>query len=208
MPSDDEKTPRHRDRQTSFSPILNWLKRGHRRQQMLMKMSQPITAQQLASRESISLDAAGNAISELANNGLVYCLNSSFSKSRLYWLTMLGTMCQKRLRKEHGLVPIIHDFPDIDWDLYGSVCFSQRSAVIKTLKEPLQPATIKRKALARDPKLRMSANNVRDIIRVFLEKGLVVPVKVRRKAHRRFELTEMGKKIRELLLRLDEPKWD
>ncbi len=93
--------------------------------------------------------------------------------------------------------------PNLDWTLYGSVCFTHRSAIIKVLTEPMQPSTIKRKARSRDATLHMSANNVRNVIRLFLAQGIVHPVHVRKKAHLRYELTEIGKRFQELLWRVE-----
>ena len=77
------------------------------------------------------------------------------------------------------LRPIAHDCPNLDWQLYGDVCYSHRAAVVRVLTEPMQPAQIKRKALFKDSRIRMSANNVRDVIRLLLAKGIVEPVMVK-----------------------------
>ena len=79
------------------------------------------------------------------------------------------------------------------------MCFTHRAAIVRALNEPLQPATIKRRARARQPQLRMSANNVRDIIHLLAAWGVVRPVQVRRKAHLRYELTKNGRAIQQLL---------
>lgn len=97
----------------------------------------------------------------------------------------------------------MEDYPTTNWDLYGWVCYRHRAAILKTLTEPMQPATIKRKARSRDPTLRMSANNTRDIIRLFRERGIVQPVYVRKKAHARYELTETGMVLQRLLAQAD-----
>ena len=138
-------------------------------------------------------------IGQLAGRGLIECKNNAARRSRLYGLTELGLRCWKQPARIKSASPI----SDIDWDLYGWICYRHRSTVIKTLTEPMQPATIKRKARSRDPTLRMSANNVRDIMRLFLKRGLVRPVKIRKKAHMRYELTEMGRVLQELLLRAE-----
>jgi len=87
----------------------------------------------------------------------------------------------------------------VDWNLLGWVCYRHRAAILKTLSEPLQPSAIKRRARARDPTLRMSANNVRDVIRLFKQRGIVQPVYLRKKKHPRYELTDVGKTLRQLL---------
>ncbi|HOC43267.1 MAG TPA: hypothetical protein PKJ99_09690 [Thermoanaerobaculales bacterium] len=91
----------------------------------------------------------------------------------------------------------------MDWAIYGWICFSQRSAVLKALTEPLQPATIKRRALRHDPTLTMSANNVRDVIRLFLAKGLVSRVHRRAALHPQYALTALGRSLHELLMTAD-----
>ena len=130
---------------------------------------------------------------------LVECLNPAARRSRVNWLTELGVVCQGELVKSKGLTEVKHDFPRVDWEAYGWICFSHRSAVVKALTRPMQPATIKRVGRFRDPQIRMSANNVRDIIRLFLERGIVQKVSIRGKAHPRYELTEMGRKMQDLL---------
>ena len=116
-------------------------------------------------------------------------------------MTELGKVCQEKLYERRGLPTIVHCFPDLDWNLYGWVCYSHRAAVIKTLNGGMQPAAIKRKARFQNPSLRMSANNVRDIIRLFLMKGIVNQVMLKGKTHPRYELTEAGKHLQSLLLR-------
>jgi hypothetical protein len=95
--------------------------------------------------------------------------------------------------------------PQIDWTLFGWVCFSHRAAVLKALTMPLQPATIKRRARSQVPGLRMSANNVRDVIRLFLEKGIVRPVHLRKRTFPAYEPTATGQALRELLFRAEVP---
>lgn len=115
-------------------------------------------------------------------------------------MTDTGQKCQRRLLKENGQHSLVYDFPNVDWQLYGWVCYSHRAAIIKALVEPMQPATIKRKAKSQDPGLRMSANNVRDVIRLFLSRGIVQAIRFRKKVHPCYELTELGKKLQNLLL--------
>ena len=120
-------------------------------------------------------------------------MNLSSRQSRLYGLTEFGKCAQTKLCKNIGQAPITHDTPEVDWDLYGWVCYRHRRAVLLAITEPMQPAAIKRKARSRNSQLRMSANNVRDIIRLFMGKGLVRSVQIRRKAYLRYELTDLGR---------------
>ena len=63
----------------------------------------------------------------------------------------------------------------------------------------MQPTAIKHKAKQRNPKIKMSANNVRDVIKLFRQKRIVKPVKLGKKSHLRYELTELGHKMQGLL---------
>ena len=180
-----------------------WLLQGNHRQAVVAHLFQPSTARQLAHLLGVGTDACMKALWGLTIYELVRCLNPAAPASRLYWLTAMGVQCQRRLRQELGLPPFRHDLPRIDWSLYGSVCFSHRAAIIKALTEPLQPATIKRRALQRDPQLRMSANNVRDVIRLFQKRDVVRPIHFRGHKHIRYELTDLGRELRNLLLRAE-----
>ena len=183
--------------------VLSWLKEGKQRQKIFRAIRQPVTADQLSRRKGVSLDSASSALRELSKLGLLYCLNPASRTSRLYWLTVLGRECQSNLLQENGQSRIDHDLPDVDWELYGWTCYRHRSAILKVLKLPLQPATIKRIAFRQDPDLKMSANNVRDIIRLFERKGIVSRVMVKRKKHPLYKLTELGEKLRILHLSAD-----
>ena len=99
--------------------------------------------------------------------------------------------------------PITHDYPDLDWTLYGDVCYSHRAAVIKCLNQPMQPAQIKRRALFQNPDIKMSAGNVRDVLRSLRTKGVVQPVKPEKKAHPRYQLTDVGTHMQRLLLQAE-----
>ena len=83
------------------------------------------------------------------------------------------------------------------------MCYSHRAAIIKTLAQPLQPATIKREAKSQISGLRMSANNVRDVIRLFRKRGVVRPLQIKGEHHPRYKLIELGRQLRVLLLHAD-----
>jgi len=160
-----------------------------------------MTATQLSRRAGLNHDACRRILGELAQHGILSCLNPTARRSRVYWFSSLGTSAVKRFPEcEHHFTD---DYSTIDWNLYGWVCYRHRAAILKTLTEPMQPAKIKRKARSRDPTLRMSANNTRDTIRLFRERGIVQPVHVRKKAHARYELTEFGRVLRRLILRAE-----
>ena len=136
------------------------------------------------------MDALSRVLWELKVYELVKCLNLRAGRSRVYGLSQLGIDCRRELCRERKEACSEYECPDIDWELYGWICFSHRSAVIKALEKPLQPAAIKRKARFQDSSIRMSANNVRDVMKLFLEKGIVHQVWVRPKVRPRYELTK------------------
>ena len=188
-----------------FSEAYHYLIQGERRKQILLQIKQPVTIKQLSKLTSFREDACSYIIWELRIYELVYCLNDQARRSRLYWLTDLGKTCQRKLLAENDLPFLDHNFPNVDWNLYGWVCYSHRSTIIKVLTKPLQPSEIKRKAKFLYPSITMSANNVRDVIKLFLEKGIVTRIYFPGKAHPRYELTHLGKDLQRLLLFSEHP---
>ncbi len=184
----------------SIRSACAWIAERPLREKTISTFSHPLTAAQLAQREGINLDHAGYLFWELGTRHLVECLNHSARKSRLYWLTTLGQRCRDRLRCQLRLPPLEGDIPKLDWDLYGWLCFRHRSAIMRALTQPLQPAAIKRQARRQDESLRMSANNVRDIIKLFLKRGIVHAVPVPREHHPRYALTTTGEAMRRMLI--------
>lgn len=158
---------------------------------------------QLSRQIDIPIDKYSYLLTKLARNGILQCLNANARRGRLFWFTDQGQHYHQQLRDHFRLPAISYDLPDIDWELLGSCCFSHRATVIKTLIDSVQPAQIKRKALQNNPKIRMSANNVRDVIRYLREKRIVQPVKVRKKSHLHYELTEQGVLFRNFLIQAE-----
>ena len=160
---------------------------------------QPMTAKQLVRRTGLSFDSCRDVVADLAAHGLIVCLNSQAVRSRLYWPSELGQRCLVSLYTSTNSTTQTASLPDVDWALYGWICYSHRAAIIKTLTEPMQPALIKRRARSHYADLRMSSNNVRDVIRLFLAKGIVQTVRIRKKAHLRYLLTDIGRQFQTLL---------
>ncbi len=183
-----------------FDQAYYWLIQSERRKNILVGFNQPLTATHIARRTDINLDSCLHLLWGLTLYGVIFCLNNGTRYNRLHWLTELGKACQRQLRETLALQPLAYCFPNIPWDLFSSVCYSHRSAVIKAIHGPMQAAAIKRKALFHNPQLRMSANNVRDVIQYLLTKGIVARIQIKRRAHPRYELTELGRAFRELLL--------
>lgn len=179
---------------------FQWIIRSERRKELLANLDQPLTAKQLSRRSNLSVDSCSYLFWECELHQLLYCLNESAGSSRVHWLTPRGVQYQKKLREALQLPDLEHRYPDMDWKLYGDICFRHRCAVIKVLSEPLRPVAIKQRAKEQNPALRMSANNVRDVIRILLDFGLLKPVWLRGDRHPAYELAGQGKKFRELLV--------
>ena len=187
------------------SEAYHYITRSKKRTRVLCHMDQPLTARQIAGKVGLSFDACRETVRDLALAGLVRCLNESARRSRLYWLTGGGMACQRQVCQFLGRAVPGHFYPAVDWNLFGWTCYSHRATIIKTLSQPLQPADIKRKARARQSSLRMSANNVRDVMRLFLAHGIVRAIQRKKRAHRMYELSETGLQFQELLRRAEVP---
>lgn len=166
-------------------------------------MTQPLTAKQISRRTRIDVGTCSYLLGKFAAKGITICLNPIAKSSRLYWVTDLGRDCQKRLFPD--LPYIAPDFKSVNWELYGWVCFSHRAVVLRILTEPMQPSEMKRKLRQIGSDVKISANNIRDIVRLFLQKGIVQKVWVRKKAYPKYELTELGTKLQELLRQAEMP---
>lgn len=158
-------------------------------QTIINALTQPMTVTQLAKRAELGRDVCSRQLRKLAEHGRVCCLTPTAQRSRVY------------ATREHASAR-----QEVCWDLYAWICFSHRSAVLRALDQPLQPAEIARRARRRDPQLRMSANNVRDVIAAFRTRGVVRPHIVKKKAHPRYELTPTGRQLQQLLLAAETPR--
>lgn len=180
--------------------LAQWVELSDQREKISLALKQPMTVTQIANCTGIETRTCAHALHDLCFAGLATCLNPEAKASRLYWFRNIGLLTLRHLREKEDRAPMEWEPPTVDWRVYGSVCFRHRQAVILALSEPLQPSAIRRRATAQNPGLRMSANNTRDIIRIFLAKGIVSPVVVRKKAHPRYELTPLGRQLQALLL--------
>ncbi len=168
-----------------------------------MSMKQPLTAKQISKKTRINLDTCSYILRRFVSKELSVCLNPDARNSRLYCLTDLGGRCRERLRQELNLpeqTGKAYDLLSVNWELYGWVCFNHRAAVIRTMTGPMQPSEVKRILRVHRPRMKISANNIRDIVRLLLARGIVRPVKIRKKAHLRYELTDVGNQFRQLLM--------
>ena len=153
-----------------------------------MSISQPMTAKQISKVTRLRVDSCSHVLGKFKARGMVICLNPTARNSRVFGLTELGLKCRKQLARTSGKAEQdMVDVADIDWELYGWVCFRHRAAVIQILTEPMQPSAMKRRLRNRNSGIRISANNVRDIVKLFLARGIVQQVYVRKKAHPLYE---------------------
>lgn len=162
-------------------------------------MVQPVTARQLSQMANYSVMQCVQVVATLRNAALVYCVNPDARRSRLYFLTKKGVREQRKLRQAAKLSVLTHDLPDIDWGLYGWVCFSHRSLVITTLTKPMPPFRIKRVAYGNNPRVRFSSDNCRVVIYDFLAHGIVRRVKAKGRRYVCYELTKLGLHMQRLL---------
>ncbi len=142
-------------------------------------------------------------IAGLRTAHLIECLNGAASSSRVYALSDLGRSSRSVVAAGALRSVESYFFPRLAWRDYGWCCFSHRRAIVKTLTEPLYPALIKRRARQRWPGIRMSQNNVRDVIRLMRARGIVRPVPMRKRAYPYYELTRRGALIQKLLNRAE-----
>ena len=179
--------------------VIDWLTQGKRRAIIITYLKQPMTAKQLAQVTGMRQDSCSYVLGELRTQRMVYCMNPQARRSRLYWLRKKGRQYRKKILKMQRQAISADDLPDVDWKLYGWVCFTHRAAVIQVLTEPLRPGTIRKKVKQQNPDMKISANNIADILHLFLEKRIIKPIKMRKKVHLRYKLTERGNNLRILL---------
>ncbi len=179
----------------NFDRTGHWLFRSNRRQKLLRQLCQPMTASQLNTKVKLARKDCSFVIAGMNRQNIIYCLNPEAKRSRLYGLTDLGKYWRKQF------YPQLDEYSqpsDIDWNLYGSVCFSYRKTIILALDEPRYPADIKRYARFYNPDIKMSSNNVRNVIPGLLDNGIIVKVDTRG-AYPMYDLTDTGRQFQNLL---------
>ncbi len=174
-----------------------WLLRSHRRQRVLKELDQPMTATQLNPRVLLPRRECSDLLHEMSQSGLLCCLNPDAIRSRVYGLTEQGKKWREKL---WPFFPSYEQPETVDWQIYGLMCFSHRLAVITSIDVPMNPAAMKRQALRNNPDIRMSANNVRDIIPILVDLDILYPF-IPRKGYIQYTLTRIGFTIKRLLLR-------
>ena len=177
-----------------------WLSQCDRRRSVLKRLILPATPSQLARRTSLSEDACSYTLIEFRARKLARCVNPKAARFRLYLLTRMGWQCRLIVIGKSDSKRGSRRFPLEFWRLYAEMLYPHRSAVIRTLIRPMQAAEIKRRASLSDSNLRISASNVREVLKFLLRQGIVRRFLVRRSAYPRFQLTDLGEQLREVLL--------
>ncbi len=148
----------------------------------LTYLVRPLTVRQVSRKLGITLERTDSVLRSLRKRGSIRCLNPGARRSRVYIDASKPTPAE------------------VDWELYGWLCFSQRRAVVTALDEHRSPAAIKRRARYLDSGLRMSANNVRDVVKELLHKNVVEKVEDPRRSHPIYRLTRTGLELQRLIL--------
>lgn len=140
--------------------LLNKLQSGAERD-VVLDLRQPLTARQLSGKQGVTPSHSSAVLERLNQVGLVRCVNPYARASRLYYPTTIGRLFHDEIaaQLDRAALPPLQK---LDWMLYGSLCYSHRSAVLKTLTREMTPSTIKRLACFNDPALAMSFTNTRD----------------------------------------------
>lgn len=186
-----------------ISDVYEWILEREDRKTVLLSLRQPMTAKQAGRKTGLSPDTISHLLRRMVTKGLVVCMNPDARCSRLYGLSKLGRACRDRIRRDLELPRTDEpecDFDSVDWRLYGWICFNHRAIVIRTLTGPMQPSEVKRIIRARKSQIKISANNIRDIVKLLLAKGIVKSIRVPRRAHLRYELTDLGRQMQRLLI--------
>jgi len=182
-----------------YRKIYKWVTNNPNRKKILASLQQPMTAKQLSRKTAIPQEICSYLLGKFKGLQLCICLNPEAVNSRIHWVTDSGSKVQSKLQKEMNIIPVETDFHSVNWVLYGWLCYNHRSIVLRTLTEPMQPSEIRRRIRHKFPKAKISANNVRDVIRLFKKRGIVQKVFLRKKAHPKYELTETGLQLQKLL---------
>lgn len=195
-----------------INEVMGWTRASRRRWDVcatLGVLGQPMTARQLSGKTGLSRDACSYVLWELSVYGVVRCVNPGARRSRLYGLTRRGQSCARRM----GARPSDAIPSDLDWVRYGDLLFRHRTLVVRAMAgvgaaggmggEGVQSCEIKRRIRLLYPEARISANNVRDVIRYLKQVGVVEAVGSSIGSRPRYRLTSVGRVYRDLLLRAE-----
>ena len=172
---------------------------------VLLNLSQPLTATQIAKRTQMARDHVSDVLRELSIYKLCCCCNPESVRGRVFTLTKLGRKCRERLLKKYKLTELPCHTGKVDCSLLGWAVFRHRASVIKILDRPMRAVTARKLAISRDSELRMSSNNARDILKLIVKNGIAKAVEERKQARPIYELTDAGRQLQMLLYQADTP---
>lgn len=184
---------------------LYWLHQGTLRQQLLLSIHQPHTVGQLSRRLHARIGHCARAMRYLVRYQLAMCLTPHHKRNKVYWLTTFGADCQRELTKHHGTEEISHVLPDVDYEVYASICTRHRRVLVKHLTKPMFPGEVRRAALSSEPHQRISNGNARDVMASLVRLGVAEKEQAPHYGRKKYQLTSDGKHMQSLLWRSEEP---
>ncbi len=172
---------------------------------VLLNLSQPLTATQIAKRTQMARDHVSDVVRELGIYKLCYCCNPESVRGRVVTLTKLGRKCRERLLRRYKLTELPCHTGEVDCNLLGWAVFRHRASVIKVLDRPMRAVTARKLAISKDSELRMSSNNARDVLKLVVKNGIAEAVEERKQAHPIYQLTDAGRQVQTLLYQAESP---
>ncbi len=188
-------------------PLSLWVLQRNRRQLILKHLVFPATPSQLSRWTNLSEDACSYTLVEFRSRKLARCVNPGAARFRLYLLTRIGHQCRLSLIGRSDVSCRVRRFPVVFWRLYAQMLYPHRCAVIRTLTRPMQAAEVKRRASMNDSNLRISAGNVREVLKYLLTQGIVRKFYVHRSAYPLYERTDLGNQLQDVLTEAEVRRW-
>lgn len=176
-----------------------YVRRSVRRQHLMRLLSQPMTPAHLAQQAGLTTKAACKVVAELREHGLIECLTPNIQRGRLYARTTLGESVWSLIKKRSASEPPANKLPAEDHLAYASVCYRHRSVVVRGLGMPRQASQIKHWIRSNLPGAKISANNVRDVLRKLIRIGIVYRTNSDHEYYPVYALTKRGQRFRDLL---------
>ena len=140
-----------------------YVRRSVRRQRFMELLNQPMTPSQLAMHAGMTTKTACKVVAELREHGLIECLAPGMQRGRPYARTGLGEAVWLLIKQRPE--SSASKLPQKDHASYASVCHRHRSVVVRGLGTPRRASQIKQWVRTNLPGVKISANNVRDVLR-------------------------------------------
>lgn len=179
--------------------VRNWIRGSSYRLQVLLALTQPLTATHLARRTRIDRDVCSKVLGLYSEAFIVRVLNPDATRSRLYWLTDFGQECRELLDETRHCRWRRVQLPEIDWLIYGWLHYSHRSAILRALSGAMSPSAVKRQIRRRDENVAISRGNIRVALRDMARAGVVERVFAPRRKFALYRLTPVGIAMQSLM---------